>query len=85
MTNTASLRHLAPEPRDSISRHPSANNAFIAASLDFDDLIAKLQAARTLNFGAPARTQRNWSDAASIAELNRRLENALAFITGTEE
>ena len=76
MTNTASLRHLAPEPRDSISRHPSANNAFIAASLDFDDLIAKLQA---------ARTQRNWSDAASIAELNRRLENALAFITGTEE
>jgi hypothetical protein len=79
------LKHLAPAPRDSLRSHPGANNAFIAACHDFDDLIVKLEAARTLHFGVDTDKQRNWAEAGSVAALNEKLAEALAFITGTAE
>jgi hypothetical protein len=85
MTNAARIRHLAAPAREPVSSHPAANNAFIAGCMDFDTLIERLQAARALHFGADPAGQRNWSEAVTVAEMNRRLASALDFITGTEE
>ena len=79
------LRHLAPAARTKISSEPSANNAFIGASLDFDDLIAKLHAARAAHFGVDPDGQRTWAEACTVDEMNRQLASALAFITGTTD
>lgn len=84
MTNAARIRHLAPAPLDVVSSNPGANNAFIGACHDFDDLMAKLMAARLLHFGVDPDKQRDWSEASTLAEMNRRIASALAFITGTE-
>jgi hypothetical protein len=80
---TRTLKHLAPARRDPVSTHPGPNNAFIGACHDFDDLIAKLEAARTLHFGFDTDRQRNWAEAGSVAAMNEKLAEALAFITGT--
>lgn len=83
MTNANRISHLAPARRASVSAHPGANNAFIGACHDFDDLMTKLHAARALHFGVDPDQQRNWAEAGSVAHLNEQLERALAFITGT--
>ena len=81
----ASLHHLAPAAATPIIERMGANNAFIGACMDFDGLIANLQAVRALHFGADRDTERNWSAVASVMELNRQLRDATAFITGTAE
>jgi hypothetical protein len=83
VTQMTDIRHLAPAP---ITRIPGggANNAFIAACHDFDELMLKLQAARALHFGVdPDGAQRNWDNVSNVREMNRQIREALAFITGT--
>lgn len=81
----ASLHHLAPAAATPIIVRLGANNAFIGACMDFDALIANMQAARVLHFGGDGGTERNWSDVASVMEFNRQVRDALAFITGTTD
>lgn len=83
--NISAIRHLAPDSPPEVVTRLGANNAFIGACQDFDMLIARLQAARVLNFGADRNTQRDWGEVGSIMALNGSLRAGLAFITGTAE
>ncbi len=80
---SSSIAHLAPAAPATVINHLGANNAFIGACEDFDDLIAKLQAARRGHFGVDTDGQRNWADVGSLVEANRQIACALAFLTGT--
>lgn len=85
MAQSTTIAHLAPAKPQPVIIRLGANNAFIGACQDFDDLIAKLQAARALHFGVDADKQRDWSEAGSVAAMNAKLAEALAFITCTAE
>jgi hypothetical protein len=58
-----------------------ANNEFIGACLEFDQLLAHLTTLRNDHFGVDPERERNWGEVGSVREGVRMLTEAVAFLT----
>lgn len=71
-----------PDPASMASvgnRH--ANNEFIGGCIEFDELLAKLSDMRRRHFGVDPEAQRTWGDVGIVTAANRKLRDAVAFLT----
>ena len=64
--------------------NPSATDAFIASCIEFDELIARLQAMREDHFGACPEAVHH-GHVGSIATVNAKLRETVAFLDGSAE